>query len=423
MKKEVGWCHPLFRGETMENNGYNSYVQNDAPNHTYSQNIYNMFGGHNPLVDDRYSQLRRYGTLTGLALIASVVMQTVIGTIIGLSPNWAAYMNDTTYYHAVSIIAQFAYTFLPFFMLFLLSRREDKKAILIFDLPKSAELYILALFAGFMFCVIGNSAASSLSVLFSLFEIEFNSGLEGLATPTSALGIILNVINFAVAPALFEEFAFRGVILQPLRKYGDWFAILASSFAFAILHGNMVQIPFAFIVGIALGYFCIKTNSIWTSVSIHFINNLYSVIMTAYFEKNPEAGTFVYYVVTASVIFVGAIAMVLFKKNCHNKLRRDTSILAKHGTIKRFAFVCAPAMLISLFTAIDTSLSLATVYSFSGSVLLIVLGTLLMYFLFKWTLFAKREPQLKRRRSYTISMVLIAILGGLTILSVFGLSV
>ena len=323
-------------------------------------------------------------------------------------------MNDTTYYHAVSIIAQFAYTFLPFFMLFLLSRREDKKAILIFDLPKSAELYILALFAGFMFCVIGNSAASSLSVLFSLFEIEFNSGLEGLATPTSALGIILNVINFAVAPALFEEFAFRGVILQPLRKYGDWFAIL---------HGNMVQIPFAFIVGIALGYFCIKTNSIWTSVSIHFINNLYSVIMTAYFEKNPEAGTFVYYVVTASVIFVGAIAMVLFKKNCHNKLRRDTSILAKHGTIKRFAFVCAPAMLISLFTAIDTSLSLATVYSFSGSVLLIVLGTLLMYFLFKWTLFAKREPQLKRRRSYTISMVLIAILGGLTILSVFGLSV
>ena len=56
----------------MENSGYNSYVQNDAPNHTYSQNIYNMFGGHNPLVDDRYSQLRRYGTLTGLALIATV---------------------------------------------------------------------------------------------------------------------------------------------------------------------------------------------------------------------------------------------------------------------------------------------------------------------------------------------------------------
>lgn len=409
----------------MDNNGYNSYaqdIQNGAPNHTYSQNIYNMFGGHNPLVDDRYSQLRRYGTVTGLALIASVVMQTVIGTLIGLSPTWSLYMGDTAYYHSVSIIAQFAYTFLPFFALYLLSKRDVKREILAFDLPKSKELYILALFAGFMFCVIGNSATSWLSVLFSLFEIEFNSGLEGLATPTSALGMVLNVINFAVAPALFEEFAFRGVILQPLRRFGDWFAIFASSFAFAILHGNMVQIPFAFIVGVALGYFCIKTQSIWTSVSIHFINNLYSVIMTAYFEKNPETGAFTYYIVTASVIFVGAIAMVLFKKNCHHKLRKDMSILAKHSVIKKFAFVCAPSMIVSLFIAVDTSLSLATVYSLSGTVLLIVLGTLLMYFLFKWSLIAKKEPQLKPRRSYTVSMVLIAILGGLTILSVFGIS-
>lgn len=406
----------------MDTNGYNFYAQNDAPNHTYSQNIYNMFGGHNPLVDDRYSQLRRYGTLTGLVLIASVVMQTVIGTLIGLSPMWAMYMNDVTYYHAVSIIAQFAYTFLPFLALYLFSKREDKKEILVFDLPKSKELYILALFAGFMFCVIGNSATSSLSVLFSFFEIEFNSGMEGLASPTSALGIILNILNFAVAPALFEEFAFRGVLLQPLRKYGDWFAVFASSFAFAILHGNMVQIPFAFIVGVALGYFCIKTQSIWTSVSIHFLNNLYSVIMTMYFEKNPETGAFTYYILTASAIFIGAIAMVIFKKNCHHKLRKDTSILAKHGAIKKFAFVCAPSMIVSLFIAIDTSLSLATVYSASGRVLLIVLGTLLMYFLFKWTLIAKKDPQLKPRRSYTVSMVLTAVLGGLAILSVFGIS-
>lgn len=406
----------------MDTNGYNFYAQNDAPNHTYSQNIYNMFGGYNPLVDDRYSQLRRYGTLTGLVLIASVVMQTVIRTLIGLSPMWAMYMNDVTYYHAVSIIAQFAYTFLPFFALYLFSKREDKKEILVFDLPKSKELYILALFAGFMFCVIGNSATSSLSVLFSFFEIEFNSGMEGLASPTSVLGIILNILNFAVAPALFEEFAFRGVLLQPLRKYGDWFAIFASSFAFAILHGNMVQIPFAFIVGVALGYFCIKTQSIWTSVSIHFLNNLYSVIMTMYFEKNPETGAFTYYILTASAIFIGAIAMVIFKKNCHHKLRKDTSILAKHGVIKKFAFVCAPSMIVSLFIAIDTSLSLATVYSASGRVLLIVLGTLLMYFLFKWTLIAKKDPQLKPRRSYTVSMVLTAVLGGLAILSVFGIS-
>ncbi len=410
----------------MDNNQYGAYAadaQYNNSDHTYYQNIYTMFGGHNPLVDEQYSQLRRFGTLTGLALIFSVLMQTVVGTVIGMSPFWSLYSSDVFYYHAVSTVAQFAYTFVPFFLLYLPRKAEEKQKIRFFDLPESKELFILALFAGFMFCIIGNSATSSLSVIFSMFGIDFNSGLEDLASPTSVFGFLIQIVNFAVAPALFEEFAFRGVVMQPLRKYGDRFAIIASAFAFAILHGNMVQIPFAFIVGIALGYFCIKTKSIWTSVAIHFINNLYSVIMTAYFEREPEEGAFVYYIVTAAIILVGAIAMVLFKKNCHTMLRKDTSILSKHGTIKKFAFVCAPTMIFSLFTAIYMSLSLASIGRASGMVVLIGLSVAVMYFLFKWILFARKSPLLKPRKSYTVSMVMTAILGAISVFSIFGAAV
>ena len=86
----------------------------------------------------------------------------------------------------------------------------------------------------------------------------------------------------------------RGVVMQPLRKFGDRFAIVASAVLFAILHGNMVQIPFAFVAGLALGYFAIVTNSIWTSVVIHSLNNLSAVIISIYYTNHSESDMLFY---------------------------------------------------------------------------------------------------------------------------------
>ena len=64
-----------------------------------------------------------------------------------------------------------------------------------------------------------------------------------------------------------------------LRKYGDKFALLASALVFAVMHGNLVQAPFALIAGFGLGYLSIKTGTIWTGIAIHAANNLISVIV------------------------------------------------------------------------------------------------------------------------------------------------
>lgn len=120
----------------------------------------------------------------------------------------------------------------------------------------------------------------------------------------------------AVLPALIEEFAMRGVVMQSLRKYGDWFAIIMSSLVFALLHGNMVQIPFAFIAGIAIGYAVTVTGSMWTGVLIHFLNNLASIIMQIGIDNCSET---VSAVITMSVVFVimisGIICAAIYFKN------------------------------------------------------------------------------------------------------------
>lgn len=94
-------------------------------------------------------------------------------------------------------------------------------------------------------------------------------------------GKIIFFIVVAIVPALIEEFAFRGVFLGALRKHcSDTAAILICAGVFGLIHGNLIQIPFAFMVGLILSYLVVKTGSIWPSVILHFINNGASVILT-----------------------------------------------------------------------------------------------------------------------------------------------
>ena len=105
--------------------------------------------------------------------------------------------------------------------------------------------------------------------------------------------------------------------MQSLRRYGDRFAVIMSSFVFALMHGNMVQIPFAFIAGIALGYAVIKTGSLWTGIIVHFINNSMAVLSMVAFDNLSERGSTIFTVGMYSVVFIlGLICAGLYcKKN------------------------------------------------------------------------------------------------------------
>jgi membrane protease YdiL (CAAX protease family) len=55
--------------------------------------------------------------------------------------------------------------------------------------------------------------------------------------------------------------------------YGKRFAIFCSAFTFGLFHGNLIQTPFAFAVGLVLGYVAAEYSIGWAMV-LHMINNL-----------------------------------------------------------------------------------------------------------------------------------------------------
>ena len=132
-------------------------------------------------------------------------------------------------------------------------------------------------FLGVAACMLSNIPANLVANF--LREIGFSGQSPSYPATDSLAGNILYFIIIAIVPPLFEEFVFRGVILGRLRRYGDGFAILASSLLFGLFHGNFIQIPFAFFVGLVLGFVVVRTNNLWVAVAIHFINNAFAVSM------------------------------------------------------------------------------------------------------------------------------------------------
>ncbi len=118
----------------------------------------------------------------------------------------------------------------------------------------------------------------------SLFGIE--NKVEMSYKSNGVIDNILYIFSIAVLPPLTEEFAFRGIVLGKLRKFGDSFAILMSALLFGLLHGNIIQIPFAFIIGIVFGFITIKTSSLLPAMITHFLVNCSSVIVSLIYENN-----------------------------------------------------------------------------------------------------------------------------------------
>lgn len=138
-------------------------------------------------------------------------------------------------------------------------------------------------------CVVANLVANYMMSFFNALGIPSPAMPELLIdTPVS---LALNLFIFAALPALLEEMVFRGCVLQSLRPYGDRTALWVSSLLFSLMHGNILQVPFAFIVGLVLGYAVLKTGNIWLAVAIHFANNAMANLLRLCLPENQPGRT------------------------------------------------------------------------------------------------------------------------------------
>jgi len=144
-----------------------------------------------------------------------------------------------------------------------------------------------------------------LGYIFTLFSESSNAAM---ATP---LGTVFYLIGTCIAAPLGEEFVCRGVMLNSLKKYGNWWAIAITAGLFGLMHMNFYQGPYAFLMGLVLGYVTVKTGSIWCAVLIHMINNSWSCLGEVVAEYLPAASGVMDIISTVVMLALMPAAIIL----------------------------------------------------------------------------------------------------------------
>lgn len=100
----------------------------------------------------------------------------------------------------------------------------------------------------------------------------------------------LSMLTTVILAPLVEELICRGIIFRIAGKVspGFWAANCIQALAFGIMHMNLVQGIYAFLLGLVLGYIYGKYRNIWICMLLHGVINLTSNYIDYFFQIFPE---------------------------------------------------------------------------------------------------------------------------------------
>ena len=90
----------------------------------------------------------------------------------------------------------------------------------------------------------------------------------------------IGILVLCIIAPIAEEYLFRGLMMRKMLRWNisPWYAIIASSIMFGLIHLNPAQIPGAIILGIVMAWMCYRTKSLIPGIIIHITNNTLCLI-------------------------------------------------------------------------------------------------------------------------------------------------
>lgn len=222
------------------------------------------------------NELISAGFIIGAVIVIYLIMQIIAVTVLSVMGLNDIYSSSSLFQNCFNIVAVHLFSLtIPFGIMALILKKRFTGPII----PSEKIGFV----KGFMWvsvgmgcCLLANIVTNYVIALFKVFGYELTQ--SELLNVDSPIACIALVFSTAIVPGVCEEFAMRCCTLGVLKKYGKGFAVFAVSVVFGLIHGNIIQFIFAFLVGLALGYITVKTNNIVPAMFVHGLNNGLSVI-------------------------------------------------------------------------------------------------------------------------------------------------
>ena len=117
----------------------------------------------------------------------------------------------------------------------------------------------------------------TLFISFALNNIITMSPLIGLSEGYARA----NESFYAILSPIMEELVFRGIVFGNMRKIMNVpQAVFLSALLFGLIHFNIVQFVYAFLLGLVLAAFMYKSGHVYAAMIGHITANAFAVIRT-----------------------------------------------------------------------------------------------------------------------------------------------
>ena len=124
--------------------------------------------------------------------------------------------------------------------------------------------------------------------------------------------LVLFFLMLVLFAPVLEELICRGLVLGTLRaRYGVTLAWLVSALFFGVMHLQPVQVINAFVVGLILGYVYISTDSLWSVMILHAMNNAVAYLMMITGHANTLLIDLIHNRVVYVAVYVVAVALLI----------------------------------------------------------------------------------------------------------------
>jgi membrane protease YdiL (CAAX protease family) len=204
-----------------------------------------------------------------------VFLATVLVSLLGaVFNNWVGMFTDN--YLVLLLISQIILV-IPSVVYLLIYKLNVGRAIR-FHKIKLSNVILIIVFAYLISPLM--SFINALSMMFvqnDISDVMFN-----IVEHNSLLTSFLMV---AFIPCILEESVYRGILYNEYSKINPRKAIFLSGFLFGIIHGNLNQFSYAFVMGIVFALLIEATDSILATMIVHFIINGTSVLTMGLYPK------------------------------------------------------------------------------------------------------------------------------------------
>lgn len=198
----------------------------------------------------------------GLALAASYI----------LSEYFPQYANNYNVSIVLSSVIQYV---IAFPVLVLMLRRLPKTP------PAASRLgarrFLKYAVSSIFIMYVGNYIST---IIMTYMEAALGSAPENsVDTLLGETNILLSVVLVGIVGPIVEELMFRKLAIDRLTPYGDAVAVIFPSLIFGLFHGNLYQLFYAFLLGMAFSYIYVKTGKIVYSTALHIFINLFCGVL------------------------------------------------------------------------------------------------------------------------------------------------